>query len=387
MKLEEYILPRVSAIPPSAIRKNFDIINEMKDVISLGIGEPDFSTPWEVSESGVYSLVKGHTHYSPNAGFLELRELITKYLRDRYALSYDAKEELIVTVGASEAIDLALRTIIGEGDEVIVPEPCFVCYKALISIAGGIPVPLSLKNEDDFKLTARALTLAITKKTKAIILSFPNNPTGAIMTKDELSEIVKVLKEKDIIVISDEIYSELTYQGDHVSIASFSEMKDKTILVNGFSKSFAMTGWRIGYVCANPIFIDAMKKIHQYAIMCAPTTAQYAVIEALQSTAGFVDSMRREYNMRRRLMVDGFRKMGLPCFEPLGAFYVFPSIISTGLTSEEFSEKLLLSKKVLVVQGNAFGECGSGFIRATYANSTENIIEALKRIGEFLKEL
>ncbi|HEY5560854.1 MAG TPA: aminotransferase class I/II-fold pyridoxal phosphate-dependent enzyme [Clostridiaceae bacterium] len=387
MKLSDFLLDRVKAIPPSAIRKNFDIINEMKDVISLGIGEPDFATPWDIIESGVYSLEKGHTHYSPNPGFKELRYLISEYQKKRYGLKYDPDSEIIVTVGASEAIDVSLRSFVEVGDEVIIPEPSFVCYKPLITITGATPVTIDLKSENNFKLMAKDLLSAITDRTKVLILSFPNNPTGAVMTKEDLEPIVNVLKDKDILVISDEIYSELTYEGHHTSIASFKEMKDKTIVINGFSKSFAMTGWRVGYVCGNCEFIEAMKKIHQYSIMCAPTVAQYAAIEALKSNENNVTIMKTEYNRRRRVMVDGFNKIGLPCFEPLGAFYVFPSIKSTGLSSEDFSQRLLRETKVLVVQGNAFGNCGEGFIRVTYSNSMENIIEAMKRVKEFIEAL
>ncbi len=384
MKIENMILPRVSNMPPSGIRKYFDMLNEMKDVISLGVGEPDFLTPWNITEAGIYSLENGHTHYSSNAGLIELREEISNYLKRKYSLEYDPNEQIIVTVGGSEGIDIALRALIGEGDEVIIPEPSFVAYKGCTAFTGGTPVTLKLRAEDEFKLTPELLESAITPRTKVVIVPFPNNPTGATMTRDELAAIVEVLKDKDIIVLSDEIYSELTYEGQHVSIASFPEMKDKTIVINGFSKAFAMTGWRLGYVCAHPVLIEAMKKIHQYAIMCSPTIAQYAAIEALKSGDDAVEEMVREYNRRRRVLVNGFQKMGLECFEPKGAFYVFPSIKSTGMTSDEFCEKLLMSEKVLAVPGNAFGECGEGFIRACYASSMENIIEALKRIERFI---
>ena len=364
MILENMILDNVKNMPPSGIRKYFDLINEMDDVISLGVGEPDFVTPWNVREAGIYSLEQGHTHYSSNAGFIELREEISKYLNRRFSLRYNPKDEILVTVGGSEGIDLALRALVGPGDEVIIPEPSFVAYKGCTAFTGAIAKTIDLRAEDDFKLTPELLEEAITEKTKVVIIPFPNNPTGAIMNKEELQKIVDVLKDKDVIIISDEIYAELSYDEDHVSIASFPEVKEKTIVINGFSKAYAMTGWRLGYVCAHKVLIDAMKKIHQYAIMCSPTTAQYAAIEALKNGDESVAEMAREYNRRRRVLVDGFRSMGLDCFEPLGALYVFPCIKSTGMSSDEFCEKLLLEEKVLAVPGNAFGECGEGFIRA-----------------------
>lgn len=387
MILEDMILDNVKNMPPSGIRKYFDIVNEMDDVISLGVGEPDFVTPWNVTEAGIYSLEKGHTHYSSNAGFIELRNEISKYLYRRFNLSYNPIDEIIVTVGGSEGIDIALRALVGPGDEVIVPEPSFVAYKGCTAFTGATAKVLNLKAENEFKLTPKELEEAITPRTKVVIIPFPNNPTGAIMTREELAGIVEVLKDKNIIAISDEIYSELCYGEKHVSIASFPEMKDKTLVINGFSKSYAMTGWRLGYLCGHPTLIEQMKKIHQYAIMSSPTTAQYAAIEALKHGDESVAKMTREYNRRRRVLVDGFRKMGLDCFEPLGAFYVFPSIQSTGITSDEFCEQLLISEKVLTIPGNAFGECGEGFIRACYASSMENIIEALKRIERFVKTL
>jgi aminotransferase len=387
MILEDMILDNVKNMPPSGIRKYFDIINEMDDVISLGVGEPDFVTPWNVREAGIYSLEQGHTHYSSNAGFIELRAEISKYLHRRFNLNYNPENEIIVTVGGSEGIDIALRALVGPGDEVIVPEPSFVAYKGCAAFTGATAKVLNLRAGDEFKLTPEALESAITPKTKVVIIPFPNNPTGAIMTKDELAGIVEVLKDKNIIAISDEIYSELCYGEKHVSIASFPEMRDKTLVINGFSKSYAMTGWRLGYICGHPILIDAMKKIHQYAIMSSPTTAQYAAIEALKSGDSSVQEMCREYNRRRRVLLNGLRNMGLECFEPLGAFYLFPSIKSTGITSDEFCEQLLLNEKVLVVPGNAFGECGEGFIRVCYASSMEDIIEALKRIEKFVNKL
>lgn len=385
MIMEKMILNKVKDMPPSGIRKYFDMINEMEDVISLGVGEPDFVTPWNVVEAGIYSLEKGHTHYSSNAGFIELREEISNYMSRRYNLSYKADSEILVTVGGSEGIDLALRALVGPGDEVIIPEPSFVAYRGCTAFTGATAKIINLRAEDDFKLMPDMLRAAITPRTKVVILPFPNNPTGAIMTREELEKIVDVLKDKDIVILSDEIYSELSYDKKHVSIASFPEVKDKTLIINGFSKAYAMTGWRLGYACGNRVLIDAMKKIHQYAIMCSPTTAQYAAIEALKNGDDNVKEMAREYNRRRRVLVDGFRKMGLECFEPLGALYVFPCIKSTGMTSDEFCEKLLMEEKVLAVPGNAFGDCGEGFIRACYAASMGDLIEAVKRIKKFIE--
>ena len=388
MILEDMIKENVKNMPPSGIRKFFDIVNEMDDVISLGVGEPDFLTPWNITEAGIYSLEKGHTHYSSNAGYIELREGIAKYLDRRFDLKYNAEDEIIVTVGGSEGIDIALRALVGPGDEVIIPEPSFVAYKGCTTFTGATPKVINLDSKNGFKLTAEQLEGAITEKTKVVIIPFPNNPTGAIMTREELRPIVDVLKDKDVIILSDEIYAELTYGDKHVSIASFPEIKDKTLVVNGFSKAYAMTGWRLGYICGNKVLISQMKKIHQYAIMCSPTTAQYAAVEALKKQCDDdVSKMVREYNRRRRVLVDGFKRLGLECFEPLGAFYMFPSIKSTGLSCEEFCEKLLMEEKVLVVPGNAFGECGEGFIRACYAASMENITEALKRIERFIGKI
>ena len=387
MILEDMILDNVKNMPPSGIRKYFDLINEMEDVISLGVGEPDFVTPWNVIEAGIYSLEKGETHYSSNAGFIELRKEISNYLKRRFNLTYNPEDEILVTVGGSEGIDIAIRAMVDPGDEIIIPEPSFVAYKGCATFCGATPVIINLRQEDDFKLTADLLEKAITPKTKVVIIPFPNNPTGAIMTKEELKEIVEVLKDKDIIILSDEIYAELSYDKDHYSIASFEEVKDKTLVINGFSKAYAMTGWRLGYVCGHPVLIDALKKIHQYALMCSPTTAQFAAIEALKHGDDSVREMSREYNRRRRILVNGFREMGLECFEPLGALYVFPCIKSTGLTSDEFCERLLLEENVLAVPGNAFGECGEGYIRACYASSTEDLIEAVKRIKRFVNKL
>lgn len=385
MILEDMIKDNVKNMPPSGIRKFFDIVNEMDDVISLGVGEPDFVTPWNVTEAGIYSLEKGHTHYSSNAGFIELRKEIARYLNRRFNLNYNPDDEILVTVGGSEGIDIALRALVGPGDEVIIPEPSFVAYKGCTRFTGATPKIINLKAENEFKLTAEELEEAITEKTKVVIIPYPNNPTGAIMTKEDLKPIVEVLKKKNVIVISDEIYAELSYDKPHVSIASFEEIKEKTLVINGFSKSYAMTGWRLGYVCGNSILINQMKKIHQYSIMCSPTTAQYAAIEALRNGDESVAKMVREYNRRRRVLVNGFRKLGFDCFEPLGAFYVFPCIKSTGMTSEEFCEDLLKKERVLTVPGDAFGECGEGFIRACYASSMENIVEALKRIERYVE--
>jgi len=387
MNLKEMIRPAVRNMPPSGIRKYFDLINEMKDAISLCIVEPDFDTPWSIREAGIYSLEQGHTHYSSNPGFIELRRQISRYVARKYGVTYDPAGEIVVTVGASEGIDIALRALVGPGDEVIIPEPSFVAYKGCTTFTGATPVTIELKEEDEFRLKPEQLEKALTDRTKVVILPFPNNPTGAVMTPADQRKIVDVLKDRDVIIISDEIYAELTYSGRHVSFASYPEIREKTILINGFSKAFAMTGWRIGYACGSPVLIEAMNKIHQYAIMCSPTTAQYAASEALkESCDGEVEAMVREYNRRRRVMVNGFRNAGLGCFEPLGAFYVFPCIKSTGMTSDEFCEKLLLEEKVLTVPGSAFGACGEGYIRATYANSYENIVEAMKRISRFVSK-
>ena len=379
---------KIIDIQPSGIRKFFDVVNEIPDAISLGVGEPDFDTPWNVREEGIYALEKGRTFYTSNAGLKELREEICNYVARKYNVAYNPLKETLVTVGGSEAIDIALRCMVDPGDEVIIPQPSYVSYLPCAVMADAVPVFVNLKEENQFKLTKEELLEHITDKTKILIMPFPNNPTGAIMTREELMELVPVIIENDLYVISDEIYSELTYGDErHCSIASLPGMKERTIMINGFSKAFAMTGWRLGYVCGNSILLDAMKKIHQYAIMCSPTTAQFAAIEALKNGDESVTKMVKEYNRRRRVLVNGFRKLGLDCFEPLGAFYVFPCIKSTGMTSDEFCEKLLLKEKVLAVPGNAFGECGEGFIRACYASSMENIIEALKRIEKFLNEV
>lgn len=387
MNIKKMLCRHITAVPPSGIRKYFDLINEMEDVISLGIGEPDFITPWNIREEGIYSLEKGYTNYSSNAGAIELRCEICRYMERRFNLQYSPENEVLVTVGGSEAIDLAIRVLATNGDEVIIPEPSFVAYKGCTLFARATPVPLRLKAENEFRIKREDLAKVVTEKTKVLILAYPNNPTGAIMQYDDYAEIVDFLKDREIMIISDELYAELTYEGKHVSIANFEQMKDRTIVVNGLSKAYAMTGWRIGYACAHRDIMEQMKKVHQYAIMCAPTTAQYAAIEALKNSDDEVADMVKEYNRRRRLVLDGFRSIGLECFEPKGAFYVFPDIRNTGMTSDEFCERLLMEEKVLMVPGNAFGECGEGFVRATYATSTENLIEAIKRTERFLRRI
>jgi aminotransferase len=377
------ISPLVKHVPPSGIRKYFDMINELKDVISLGVGEPDFVTPLNIREAGIHSLEKGDTHYTPNAGYRELREEISKYIRKKIQVEYNPNNEIIVTVGGSEAIDISLRALLGPGDEVIIPEPSFVAYKPCTIFTGATPVIVNLKAKEQFRLTPEALEAAITPKTKVLILPYPNNPTGAIMGREDLAKLAKILKNKDIVVISDEIYSELTYEGEHVSIASFPGMKEKTVVINGFSKAFAMTGWRLGYACGHADLIGAMLRIHQYTIMSSPTIAQKAALEALKNSDNDVKKMVNEYNTRRKVMLKGFRELGYNCFEPLGAFYVFPDIRNSKLNSDEFSEGLLFEEKVLVIPGSAFGQSGEGFIRVTYANSMENIVEAMKRIKRF----
>lgn len=378
----------IQVIKPSGIRKFFDIANEMDNVISLSIGEPDFQTPWHIRDEGIKTLEKGKTWYSPNRGFAELREEICKYYLRRFSISYDEKSQVLVTVGGSEAIDLALRCLVEEGDEVVIPEPSFVCYEPLTTMAGGTPVIVNTKAEDDFRLKAEDLENAITDKTKLVILPFPNNPTGAIMEKADLEKIAEVIKKHDLFVLSDEIYCELTYgKKQHISIAAIDGMYERTVVINGFSKSYAMTGWRLGYALGPDPVIAQMTKLHQYGIMSAPTTAQYAAIEALRNGDKDVDKMRDEYDMRRRLVVDSFNEMGLTCFEPYGAFYVFPCIKSTGLSSEDFCTQLIMKKGVAVVPGNAFGKSGEGFVRVSYSYSLKHLKTALERIKEFLGEL
>lgn len=388
MNYEKILSGTVKDIPPSGIRKFFDILETLPDAISLGVGEPDYQTPWHVREAGIYSLTKGFTKYTGNAGLTELRREICRYLTRRFGLDeYDWKTETIVTVGGSEAIDLALRALLDPGDEVIIPEPSFVCYSPITRLAGGVSVHVATKAENRFKLTADELRSAITPRTKALVLPFPNNPTGAIMEQGDLEAIAEVLRGTDIMVISDEIYAELTYGKKHVSIASIDGMRERTIVVGGFSKAYSMTGWRLGYAVGPAPIIKQMTKIHQYAIMCAPTTSQYAAIEALRSGDGDIDAMCEDYNHRRRYILKRFRDLGLDCFEAEGAFYVFPCIESTGLSSEEFAEKLLLAEHVAVVPGGAFGESGEGYVRCCYAASIRDIDEALNRIGHFLEEL
>ncbi|MBR2319772.1 MAG: aminotransferase class I/II-fold pyridoxal phosphate-dependent enzyme [Clostridia bacterium] len=371
---------------PSGIRKFFDIAAEMEDVISLSVGEPDFSTPWHIREEAIRTLEKGRTWYSPNAGFLALREAISGYVSRHSHVTYDPKAEVLVTVGGSEAIDLCFRALVTPGDEVLIPEPAFVCYDPLTRMAGGVPVPLVTKAEDAFRLRADVVAAAITPKTKLLVLPYPNNPTGAIMPREELEALADVLRGTDIMVLSDEIYGELTYGREHVSFAAIEGMQERTILVSGFSKAFAMTGWRLGYACGPAPVMKMLIKLHQYGLMCAPTTAQYAATEAMNNGDEDVEKMRGEYDMRRRYIVDELNKMGLTCFEPEGAFYVFPSIQSTGMTSEEFCERLLKEKHVAVVPGNAFGDSGEGFIRISYCYSIKHITEALKRMRAFLEE-
>ena len=386
MNIESKISQTVSEIKPSGIRKFFDIVNEMKDAISLGIGEPDFVTPWHIRDAGILSLEKGRTYYTSNSGLFELREQLCKYFERRFNLSYK-ESEILVTVGGSEAIDLCIRALVSPGDEVLIPEPSFVCYGPCTRLAGGVAVPIVTDEEHDFKLTAEALKKAITPKTKLLVLPFPNNPTGAVMEREELEEIAKVLEETEIMVLSDEIYGELTYGIKHTSIANIESMKERTIIVGGFSKCYAMTGWRLGYAIGNESVIKAMTKIHQFAIMSAPTTSQYAAVEAVRNGDSDIEEMKREYNKRRRYLIDRLNEIGLECFEAKGAFYVFPSIKSTGLSSEEFCERLLREKKVAVIPGNAFGDSGEGFVRISYAYSLNTIKKALDRIEEFVKEL
>lgn len=373
----------IQEIEPSGIRRFFDMTSAMDNVISLGVGEPDFDTPWHIREEGIYSLEKGRTFYTSNAGLLPLREEISAYLNRRFSLSYDA-EEIIVTVGGSEAIDIGFRTMLDPGDEVVIPEPCFVSYVPCVTMAGGVPVRLPLEEKDQFKLTKEKLLSAITEKTKMVVLPFPNNPTGAVMTREELQIVADIIKEKDLFVMSDEIYSELSYQGDHVSIASIPGMRERTVVINGFSKSYAMTGWRLGYAAGPKEIISQMVKVHQFVIMSAPTTSQYAAIEALRNGDADVARMRDSYNERRRFLVKELREMGLPCFEPMGAFYVFPNIRRFGMTSEEFATKLLENQRVAVVPGSAFGECGEGFLRISYAYSIEDLKKALSKIQKFI---
>ena len=374
-------------IKPSGIRKFFDIVSEMKDAISLGVGEPDFDTPWHVRDEGIYSLEKGRTFYTSNAGLMELKEEISKYLDRRIGVHYNPKNEIIVTVGGSEGIDIAMRAMLDPGDEVLIPQPSYVSYEPCCLLAGGKPVIIELKAENEFRLTKQELLDAITDKTKLLVLPFPNNPTGAIMEKEDLEAIAEVIIEKDIFVLTDEIYSELSYKGDHVSITSLPGMQERTILINGFSKAYAMTGWRLGYACGPKEIIEQMLKIHQFAIMCAPTTSQYAAVEAMRNGDEDVAQMREAYNQRRRYLMHAFKEMGLECFEPFGAFYVFPCIKEFGMTSEEFATRFLEEEKVAVVPGTAFGDCVEGFLRISYAYSLDNLKVALNRMAHFVDRL
>ena len=374
-------------IKPSGIRKFFDLVSEMKDAISLGVGEPDFDTPWHIRDEGIYSLERGRTFYTSNAGLKELKEEIANYLRRRVHVDYDDRHEVLVTVGGSEAIDMAMRVMLNPGEGVLIPQPSYVSYEPCTIMAGGKPVIIELKAENEFRLTPEELLEHITDKTKLLVLPFPNNPTGAIMEQKDLEAIAKVIIEKDLYVLSDEIYSELTYKEDHVSIASIPDMQERTILINGFSKAYAMTGWRLGYACGPRKIIEQMTKLHQYAIMCAPTTSQYAAVEALRNGDDDVAMMREAYNQRRRYLVHAFKEMGLECFEPYGAFYIFPCIKEFGMTSEEFASRFLMEEKVAVVPGTAFGDCGEGFLRISYAYSLENLKEALGRMQKFIDRL
>jgi len=385
--MREYLSPQAQALKPSGIRRFFDLVSANRDVITLGVGEPDFVTPWHVREACVYSLETGRTQYTSNAGLIELREAIARYLDQRFHTAYNPDGEVLVTVGGSEAIDLALRALVSPGDEILIPEPCYISYSPITALSGGVAVGIETFAKDSFKLTAEALRASITPKSKLLILCYPSNPTGAIMTYEDWLPIAKVVEENDLIVISDEIYAELSYDGNHVSFASLPGMKDRTILVSGFSKAFAMTGWRMGYACGHSDLISAMLKIHQYTVMCAPVMGQVAALEALTNGLEEKDRMVESYNQRRRLVVHGFREIGLDCHEPHGAFYAFPSIASTGLDSETFAERLLTEGRVAAVPGNVFGKGGEGFIRCSYATSVQQLTEALHRIGEFVHHL
>lgn len=386
MNLEQKLAETAKAIPPSGIRRFFDLANEMKgQVISLSIGEPDFVTPWSIREAGIYSLERGSTHYSPNQGFLRLREAISSYMKRRFDLVYDPGSQVVVTVGGSEAIDLMVRAIVNPGDEVIIPEPCFVAYQACVRLAGGIPVTIPCTMDNDFKLNPEDLKKALTGKTKLLMLGYPNNPTGAVMAKEDITAIADILKQNDVLILSDELYAELTYEpAEHFSIARIPEMMERTVIIGGFSKAFAMTGWRLGYACGPSLLIETMNKIHQYAIMSSPTTAQEAAVDALENSRQHIAPMRDEYNQRRRFVVQACCEAGLSCFEPLGAFYVFPDIRASGLTSNEFCEEFLREEKVAIVPGQAFGNSGEGYVRISYAASMENIREAMFRLNRFM---
>lgn len=387
MDMKKYINPTIAQLPPSGIRKFFDLVSQSNGIISLGVGEPDFVTPWNIRETAWYSLTRGYTMYSPNRGLLELRELIAEYEQNSIGVTYQPENDILVTVGASEAVDLAFRALIEPGDEVLIPEPSYVAYAPGVAMAYGVPVPVATFDEDEYRLKPEQLAAKITPKSKILVLSYPNNPTGGIMNQEDLQALCDLIQKNDLLVISDEIYSELTYEGKHVSIASLPGMKERTIVVNGFSKAFAMTGWRIGYACGNSDLIGAMNKIHQYAILCAPIMAQKAAIEALRHGRDEMKAMVEDYNARRLLIVNGMREIGLSCFEPRGAFYCFPSIRTTGLSSEEFCTRLVQEAKVAAIPGTAFGESGEGFIRCCYAASVTNIETALERIEQFLTKL
>ena len=388
MDYEKLLAPAAQSMRPSGIRKFFDLAADMPDCISLGVGEPDFKTPWAIRDAGIRSLERGHTRYTANAGLKELRVEISRYLQRRMNLEYDPQDQLLVTVGGSEAIDLCIRALVQPGDEVIIPEPCFVCYEPITTLTGGVPVHLATRPEDGFRLTAESLKQAVTPKTKLLILPFPNNPTGAVMRRQDLEEIAQVLRGTDVMVLSDEIYSELTYGTErHISIATLPGMYERTVVVNGFSKAYAMTGWRLGYAAGPAPVIRIMTKIHQSCIMSAPTTSQYAAIVAMRECDDQIEIMRREYDHRRKLLVNSFNEMGMSCFEPQGAFYVFPSIQCSGLSSQEFCQRLLQEKKVAIVPGDAFGACGEGYARVSYAYSVDHLTEALRRIRTFLAEL
>ncbi|BDF71807.1 aminotransferase [Oscillospiraceae bacterium] len=387
MNYESILSKRIQEVPPSGIRRFFDILEEMKDAISLGVGEPDFVTPWHIRDAGIYSLEKGKTRYTSNAGLAELRREIAAYQERRFGLKYDFAHQVVVTVGGSEGIDLTFRCLLNPGDEVIVPVPSFVCYGPLVSMAGGTPVYVQTKAEDDFRLTAQEVRDAITPRTKCLVLPFPNNPTGAVMGRADLEAIADVLRGTDIIVLSDEIYAELTYGQHHVSMANLPDMYERTVVVNGFSKSYAMTGWRLGYVCGPRELVEQILKLHQYGIMSAPTTSQYAAVEAMRNGDRDIERMRDEYDGRRRYLLEGLRRIGLSCFEPKGAFYVFPDIRSSGLSSDDFCERFLLEEKVAVISGSAFGPGGEGFVRCCYATSMKDISEALTRLDNFLTNL
>ena len=387
MDYSKILTQRIRNIPPSGIRKYFDLLEGMEGGISLGVGEPDFQTPWHIRDAGIYSLEKGFTKYTPNAGLSDLRREISRYMKRRFDLEYAPVGQILVTVGGSEGLDLCFRCLLDPGDEVIIPTPSFVCYGPLVSMIHGVPVLVETHAENEFRLTADELRAAITPRTKAVVLPFPNNPTGGIMGREDLEALADVLRGTDIMVISDEIYAELTYGGHHVSMANLPDMYERTIVVNGFSKAYSMTGWRMGYLCGPRELIAAMTKLHQYGIMSAPTTSQYAAIEAMRNGDGDIERMKQEYDGRRRFLVDGFRKLGLDCFEPRGAFYTFPCIKSTGLTSEEFCDRFLAEEKVAVIPGSAFGPGGEGYVRACYAASMKNLDEALKRLERFLDQL